>query len=115
MNDDNKYVEIYNRLEEMKIDHPNNISLIEFCQQCLTDDKLEYLPNEVSIHRGKVMFDYEEDNGDHLMVAFNEELASFESKGIEYYSFKKNSMLSNSQVSWNDMLKLINEWHKETA
>ena len=115
MNDDNKYIEIYNCLEEMKANHPNNISLLEFCQQCLTDDTLEYLPTEVSIRHGKVMFDYEEDNGNHLMVSFSEELASFETKGIEYYSFKKNSTVANSRMAWNDMCKLINQWHKETA
>lgn len=116
MNADDEYIKLFNQLESMKTVYEKDVSLLDFCQQCLSDSRLEYLPSEISVYHGKVMFNYEEGSVvNHLMITFDEELCTFESKGIDYYSLKSDSIISGTNLSWAEMCDLINEWHTSIA
>jgi hypothetical protein len=105
------YEFVYNQLESLKITSSNLVlPILEFCQECITDCSLKYLPNDIELRKYAVIFLYEEDNGDHLLISFNKQGLNFDDEAIECLSFKSDTITSYHDLSWNKALQLINSW-----
>jgi len=110
-NADESYEFLYSQLENLKGICTNRVlPILEFCQECITASYLKYLPNEVELKSDAVVFSYEEDNGDHLLVSFKKQGLNFDDPAVDCFSFKKDNLQSSCELSWNDTLKFVNNW-----
>jgi hypothetical protein len=110
-NADEAYEFLYSQLESLKEICSNRVlPILDFCQECITYSGLKYLPDEVELRSDTVIFSYEEDNGDHLLVSFTKQGFTFDDAVIECVSFKKDNLQSYHSLSWNNTLKFIDDW-----
>lgn len=108
-----KYELLYTQLEKAKFVYDGKLTgIISFCQSCLSNDKLQFLPDEVETIDSRVVFSYEEDTNDHLMITFRTEPASEYSKCIDYFLFQNDHIISENGKSWLEIRKIINDFGK---
>lgn len=111
LNGDETYELLYTQLESLKERCSKGVTnILCFCQQCICDQTLRFLPDEVELRTDSVIFSYEEDNGDHLMISFKKEGYNFDDPSIDYFSFQNNHLKSINDLSWHQIVEFINKW-----
>ena len=104
---------LYNHLESLKeVCHDNISNILDFCQECICDTRLKYLPDTVDIRSESVVFNYEETQN-HLMISFKKFGMGFDDSSIDLFSFKneESETKTKNNLSWNEVIHLINEWY----
>jgi len=92
------------------------ITIIEFCQDMLSDPRLNVYPSiEVSQHNA-IIFNYENYENDflcnHLVIKINDYGFNFDDKVLSYFCIKGVETQSNARISWNEVVHIIRGWNK---
>lgn len=93
------------------------ISLFDYCEQLLSDSRLDVYPDIELSGCNVVIFNYENYDDElpsynHLVIKIKTYGLDYDDKILSYYYIKDDITDSNKNVSWNEVLKIIEKWHK---
>lgn len=112
------YEMTYDLLESLKTlfkEGSTTLNTISYCQDAISDERLDYYPDIELTRSNSIVFNYEyckdPENVDHLSIKINSYGFDFDDKVISYFYIKGNKTESKSNISWNDAVKIIKSWH----
>ena len=108
------YEMTYNLLESLKPrfrDGSTVLNTISYCQDVLSDGRLNYYPDVELLRNNSILFDYELDSTNHLALRIDSYGFDYEDNVISYFYIKGDKTESKSNVSWNDVVDVVNTWH----
>ena len=112
------YEMTYNLLESLKPkfrEGSTPLNTITYCQDAISDARLDYYPDVELSRSNAILFNYEcckEPNSvDHLAIKIGEFGFDFDDRIVSYFYIKGNKTESKSNVSWNDAVKIVKSWH----
>lgn len=110
----------FNLLEGIKDsfhDGDEILSLIDYCEELLADERLDVYPDIEMNGNNIVTFNYENYSDDlicnHLLIKVNTYGVCYTDKVLSYYYIKDDDIFCKEKVSWNVVLEVIKRWHKE--
>jgi len=114
------YEHSFNLLESMKSDFDEGeeiITIIDFCEDLLSDSRLTGYPLiEINQHNS-VIFNYENYDKkslcNHLVIKIKSYGFGYDDKILSYFCINGNETSSAHQVSWNEIVGVINKWKNE--
>ena len=112
------YEMTYDLLESLKPrfrDGSTPLNTIEYCQDILSDVRLDYYPDVELLRSNTVVFNYEcnkeLDTADHLALKITSYGFDYDDTVISYFYIKGDKTESKSNVSWNDAVNVVKNWH----
>ena len=113
------YEHSLNALESLKNTHSDGdefVNIINYCEDLISDDRLHNYPNiEISADK-HITFNYEDYDDikylcNHLVIKIKYYGFDFDDKVLSYFCIKGEETHSKENVSWNEVLDVINKWH----
>lgn len=109
-----------NLLESMKTSYNEGeeiLTMIDYCEDLLSDDRLKIYPSIEISRRNAVIFNYENFNGDfqcnHLVIKINTYGFDYDDKILSYFCINGSDTSSKENVSWNEIIHIIDGWKHE--
>jgi len=113
------YEHSFNVLESLKKsfhDGDEFVNVIEYCEDLISDYRLNNYPNIETSADNHITFNYEDyDNAeamcDHLVIKIKNYGFNYDDKVLSYFYIKGEETHSKGDASWNEVLDVIRKWN----
>lgn len=108
----------YNLLESLRPlfrDGAIELNTISYCQDIISDCRLDYYPDIELLRNNSIRFIYDDYSNskvnDHLSIYIKSYGFDYEDRVLSYYYIKGDKTESKMNMSWNDAVGIVNLWH----